>query len=345
MAMRTKGFQRLLRVTLPSLFSLPLLLLNSCGTRSNEKYSRLAGEALGTYYSVIVASPATDTATRQAIDSTLDAINAVFSIYDSSSVIARFNRAASYIAHGEFASLLAASQRVSALTGGAYDPTVGAVARLWGFGTSSFTAADSAALSAARTYTGYGHLRVAGDTVFKDDPRVELTLNAMAKGYAADRIALTLRQRGCQAAMVEVGGEITAYGVSPRGDAWRVGVDAPEKGNLPGEKLILAFSIDSGGVATSGNYREYVQRGDKEWGHTINPRTGRPERNNLLSATVVAPTCAAADALATAMMVMGVEESKELVRKTSWVECVLIYCEDGELVQWASKGIRNRMAR
>lgn len=345
MAMHSSSFQRLCNVTLSFLISLSILLLNSCGAQSDKNYSRLTGEALGTYYSVIVNSPATDTATQQAIDSTLDAINAVFSIYDSSSVITRFNRAASYVAHEEFASLLAESQRVSALTGGAYDPTVGALARLWGFGTSSCSAVDSAALSVARTYTGYSHLCVAGDTVFKDDTRVELTLNAMAKGYAADRIALTLRRRGCPAAMVEVGGEIAAYGVSPRGDAWRVGIDAPEKGNLPGEKLILAFSIDSGGVATSGNYREFVQFGDKEWGHTINPRTGQPEKNNLLSATVVAPTCAAADALATAMMVMGVDESKELVKSTSWVECVLIYREDGKLVQWASEGVRSRMVR
>lgn len=317
--------------------------LTGCGAREGESYSRLTGEALGTYYSVVVASPAGDTAARWAIDSTLGAINATFSIYDSGTVISRFNRAAAFVTHGEFAALLAESQRVSALTRGAYDPTVGALARLWGFGADEFSPVDSCALAEARSYTGYEHLRVSGDTVYKDDSRVELTLNAMAKGYAADRIALALRRGGHGAAMVEVGGEISAYGVSPRGDAWRVGIDAPEKGNMPGEKLITSFTLDSGGVATSGNYREYVQRGEKEWGHTINPRTGRPEKNSLLSATVLAPTCAAADALATAMMVMGPEESKALVERTEGVECLLIYRDGGKLVQWASRGIRNRM--
>lgn len=329
-------------------FILPAFLLvglAGCGGQSNENYKHLSGKALGTYYSVIVSVPSGDTAVKRAVDSTLDAINSIFSIYDSSTVIVRFNRAEEYVVHAEFAALLEESQRVSAMTRGAYDPTVGTVARLWGFGAETLSQVDTAAIAAARAYTGYGHLRVSGDTVFKDDPRVELTLNAMAKGYAADRIALALRRRGCPAAMVEVGGEIAVYGVSQRGDAWRVGIDAPEKGNMPGYKLITAFTIDSGGVATSGNYREYVQMGGQEWGHTMNPRTGRPEKNNLLSATVVASSCALADALATAMMVMGPEEAKAFAERTEGVECLLIYSEKGQPMQWASSGIRDRMVQ
>lgn len=315
-----------------------LLICGGCAPRGQQGYSRYMGKALGTYYSIVLNAGA-DTAVQRVIDSTLAAVNTIFSIYDSSTVISRFNRAEAYIVNPEFAALLSESQRISELTGGAYDPTVGALARIWGFGATEFTAVDTAALNAARGYTGYWHLRVNGDTVFKDDPRVELTLNAMAKGYASDRVALALRRHGCPSALVEVGGEIAAYGVSPRGDAWRVGIDAPEKKGLPGEKLVAGFSIDSGGVATSGNYRQYIQAGGEEWGHTINPRSGRPERNNVLSATVIASTCAAADALATAMMVLGHEESVRLVERTPGVECLLIYEKNGECIQWVSKGL------
>lgn len=335
--MRSKDYTHpLLAICIASI----LLVFVGCSSNGNVKYRRFAGKALGTYYSITVASSMADSVVQQTIDSTFSAVNYLFSIYDSSTVISHFNRAKEYVVNTEFAALLSLSQRMSELTQGAYDPTVGVLARLWGFGADQFKAVDTAALAAARTYTGYKHIRISGDTVFKDDPRVELTLNAMAKGYASDRIAAALQQHGCTAAMVEVGGEIATYGSSPRGDAWRLGIDAPEKGNMPGEKLITTFTLDSGGIATSGNYREFQESNGKEWGHTINPTTGMPERNNLLSATVVAGTCAIADALATAMMVLGPEKSMALVEETDGIECVLLYLDNGELRQWASAGIK-----
>lgn len=325
-------------------FSMLIIVATSvrCGSKSTERYIQHVGKALGTYYSITVAATMGDTTAQRIIDSTLNSVNAIFSIYDSTSTISRFNRTSQYIVHAEFARLLVESQRISLLTNGAYDPTVGAIARLWGFGAAPFEGIDTAQLTAAHGYTGYTLLRVHGDTVFKAHPRVELTLNAMAKGYASDRVALSLRERGYRAALVEVGGEIAAYGESPRGDAWRVGIDAPEKGHMPGEKLISTFTLDSGGVATSGNYREYLATKSGEWGHTIDPTTGQPVRNKLLSATVVAPTCAAADALATAMMVLGPNKSMELVEGIDGIECLLIYENEGRPTQWASAGFRDK---
>lgn len=326
---------------------IPVLLLTLCACNRGAKqagFTRIEGAALGTFYMVNYPD-SLGLPVREIVDSTLTASERLFSIYDSLSVISRFNRAESYIVDREFAILTALSQEVSRISNGAFDPTVGPLARLWGFGEQrDFVASDTVGFSRLLNLVGYSHLRVSGDTIFKTHPEVEVSYNGIAKGYAADRVAEALQRAGCRAALVEVGGEIALFGKSPRGEAWRLGIDSPEKGTLPGENLAMTIEVAEGGVATSGNYRKFVQSGGKEWGHTIDPRTGRPISNTLLSATVVAPNCAIADGLATAMMVLGVEGSQKLVKSLPEVECSLIYLANDSVKVWHSEGLIVRPA-
>ena len=155
--------------------------------------------------------------------------------------------------------------------------------------------------------------------VVKADPRVQLDASAIAKGYGCDLVAEYLRAKGCQNFMVDIGGELVVSGVNPNGKKWRVGVSKPE--NTTDANVVEVLEVTDCAVATSGNYRQFYQTEDGMVGHTIDPRTGRPAVNNIVSATIIAPTCMEADALATAAMVI----SDSLVIRSWGRESRLIY--------------------
>lgn len=333
---------RLFLRLLPLVLATSLGLASSCQHQGLPQYAFLRGEALGTFYSITVDLD-TSQALFHAIDSTIDQINAHFSIYDSSSAICQFNRANAYIVDREFAQLTALALHVAEASHGAFDPTVGPYARVWGFAKQDYSATDTLLLDSMRAYVGYQHLRVVGDTVSKDHPRVELSYNAIAKGYASDRVLATLQRWGAQNAMVEIGGEVALLGRNPHREPWRIGIDAPQPGLTPGEKLVRTLADTLGGIATSGNYRNIHAEGGKRWGHTIDPRTGHPALNTTRSATILAPSCAEADAWATACMVLAPEEAKAIIQTQPDLKAFLIYQHaptDTTLVSWSSQSLQ-----
>lgn len=272
-------------------------LLWSC-TVNNGEYRSISGNAWGTVYHITYNGP------EALSDSILDEIarvNMSLSAFEHGSTLYRINAGLTDRADSMFAAVFAEARGVWQASGGLFDPTVGPLVKLWGFGNLGETPEPGPEqIEAARAKVGFDRCRLEGLRLIKDDG-MEIDFAAVAKGYGVDLIAALLRRNGCTDYMVEVGGEVAASGVNPKGIPWRIRIDVP--GIDERESVI---SLDNRCVATSGNYRNYRERPDgSHYGHTINPLTGYPAATSVISATVVAPRCATADALATALMAMG----------------------------------------
>lgn len=200
---------------------------------------------------------------------------------------------------------IAVAARIHALSGGAYDITVKPLTDAYGF--ARVSKKEHFDIDSLLQFVGFDKFRVVGNQIVKADSRVQLDLNSLAKGYTVDLLADRLEQMGCWDYIVEIGGEIRASGVNARGSQWRIGVDSPIEGNQsPGAYQQTVIKISDKALATSGNYRRYYtdSEGNKVT-HTIDPKSGRSVVSRLLSATVVAPRCVEADAMATMFMAMG----------------------------------------
>ncbi len=218
---------------------------------------------------------------------------------------------------------------LSEQTGGAFDPTVQPLVELWGFhGTPLTVLPTPEEIEAAQTQVGWRRVQVShvdGQAVVNGGGTA-LDLSAIAKGYAVDRVSLAISELGVGSHLVEIGGEIRVSGPGPGGGLWSVGVEAPLPGNVPGASLFGLVEVVNASVATSGNYRQSRTVQGVEVHHTLDPRTGRPATSGVGSATVIAPTCALADGLATALMVLG-EEGLPLIEGMEGVEAGLIWVD------------------
>ena len=311
---------------------------SSSPNASSKTYISLSGDAIGTYYRITCADTV-HPGLQSALDSIFRAITLDFSVYEPQSMLTAFNQSERGIYSPHLAALLRRAQPIHSLTSGRFDPTVGPLVKLWGFDGATPATIDSASVRTVLTYTGLQHVAVQGDSVVKQDARVQLTLNAIAKGYAVDCIAEYLESHSVHDYLVEVGGELRVAGLSPRGREWVIGIETPAPNAPLGASIAQRVAVGQGAVATSGNYRKFIERNGKTWGHTIDPTTGYPAINPLLSATVLCCSCTEADALATGLMALGPEASKALVEQLDSVEAVLIYRDDeGNLATWYSTG-------
>ena len=236
----------------------------------------------------------------------LDRVNQRMSTYDPDSELMVFNRApvGTWLeVSPELHDVVAAAKDVAEHTDGAFDPTVGPLVALWGFGAAAAaTVPDPAQVRAAKTLVDHRNLRQrpSPPALIKRHP-LSLDLSGIAKGHAVDGIATALESAGCKNYLIEVGGEIRVSGRSPNGGRWRIGIDSPVGAGNLGDALLLGDAA----VATSGDYRQYRERDGRRLSHIIDPRTGYPVAHRLASVTVVADTARAADAYATALMVLG----------------------------------------
>ncbi len=240
-------------------------------------------------------------------------------------------------------------------TDGAFDPTVLPLLRIWGFLQDQDQLPTNVEIDSTLKIIGFEqkHLwdwEADGNSkrIEKYDPRLEFDFNAIAQGYSVDVIAEYLKEKGCKNIYVEIGGEIYVQGSNPEGGTWRLGVDKPiESNDGIGKRVISAvIGLPEGGIATSGNYRKFYEKDGKKYAHTINPKTGRPAENEILSATVIAKNAAIADGMATAFMVMGLEETKEFIRlkNTDHLDVLIIYTNDqNELETWTTSGMNKFM--
>lgn len=306
------------------------MLLGGC---SGAQYRTAQGATWGTLYHITYCS---DRDLGDSIIAEMRRVELSVSAFDAGSTVSRINRGESQRVDSMFLSVFRTSQQVARLTEGAFDPTVAPLVNLWGFGYASDRSdtepPSAAAIDSARARVGIAECQI-GDDLFltKKHAATEFDFSAVAKGFGVDCVAAMLRRNGVNDYMVEIGGEVAAQGVNPRGATWRIAVEAPTEAT--GVEPVTAIPLADAALATSGNYRNYRRLAtDTVIGHTIDPRSGQPARNTTVSATVKAPTCMLADALATACMVLPADRALGLRDSLPGIEILLVADSAGRLV-------------
>lgn len=317
-----------------------LLAPSGCGDPRVAHELRLAGEALGTVWSVDLVLPEAPAPERVAeirerVDATLDRVDRGMSTWREDAELARFNRQtdlASFSFSPETRRVIAAALDLARETGGAFDPTVAPLVALWGFGAQAADAPPTVAeLEEARRRVGWRHLEWSeGGRLARRVAGVQLDLSAIAKGYAVDALVAELARERPIGALVEVGGEVRALGAKPGGVPWRVGIDDPD---APGSRLSAVVLLTGGALATSGDYRRVRVIEGRRRTHVVDPRSGRPVERKVASASVIAPSCMEADAVATALMVLGPEEGLAWVEDRPWLEALLMVREGERVIE------------
>ena len=309
-----------------------LLLPNTPKTQ----YYHNQGKIFGTYYNIRYESTEDH---HDSIKAALKAVDQSLSMFNPNSVISKINRNDSVILDSLFITMFNEAQGISQLSNGAFDITVAPLVNAWGFGKNTALGDEAKRLlgkkthiDSIKTFVGYDKVHLTNHHLEKDEERITLDASAIAKGYACDIVANTLRQMGCENLLVDIGGEVVLQGVNDKGKAWKVGISKP-KNNGEGMDNTLQEVIASTKLcmATSGNYLQYYIVENERRSHTIDPRTGYPVEHSLLSATVSASSCMRADALATACMVLGEKEALNMIECTPDAACYLIIAQGDSL--------------
>ena len=331
------------RLLLVLFFGALLLVLSSaCQQKKTTQTLHLSGATMGTTWSLslLPGSAGLDsTLLQEKLQQRLDQINRLMSTYDPDSEISRFNKLEStdwFLISPETAEVIQLSQKISTLTGGAFDISVGPLVELWGFGTrerqTHIPSTEQIREELARI--GYAKLELRDDltAIRKQVPQLQIDLSAVAKGYAVDLLAELLKQQGISNFLLEIGGELQVVGRRGDGTLWRVGIEKPLDESREVEKVL---HLSGTALATSGNYRNFYVEDGQRYAHTIDPASGQPIRHKLASVTVLGPNCARADALATALMVLGEEQGRELVEKNQIAAYFLIH-EKEAIIEYSS---------
>ena len=309
-------------------WQLPLLLLLIVGTwyvaRENRQASAVVpfqtdhGLVFGTVYNITYES---EQNLQADIEQALGKVDAEFSMFNEKSTVAAINRGEEPQRSAMFNEVLQLAEQVNGDTDGAFDITVAPLVNAWGF--------------------GFKHEQMPTpqqvDSLLKI--RSQLDFSAIAKGYGCDIVARVFTDRGITNYMVEIGGEVVTRGHNPKGQQWRIGITKPIEDSLStnNSELQAVMAVNDMAMATSGNYRKFYYKDNRRYAHTIDPRTGYPVQHDLLSATVIAPTCAVADAYATAFMVLGMQKAKEVLGRHPDMKAYFIYTDDkGDYAVWHS---------
>lgn len=309
-------------------WQLPLLLLLIVGTwyvaRENRQASAVVpfqtdhGLVFGTVYNITYES---EQNLQADIEQALGKVDAEFSMFNEKSTVAAINRGEEPQRSAMFNEVLQLAKQVNGDTDGAFDVTVAPLVNAWGF--------------------GFKHEQMPTpqqvDSLLKI--RSQLDFSAIAKGYGCDIAARMFNDRGITNYMVEIGGEVVTRGHNPKGQQWRIGITKPIEDSLStnNSELQAVMAVNDMAMATSGNYRKFYYKDNRRYAHTIDPRTGYPVQHDLLSATVIAPTCAVADAYATAFMVLGMQKAKEVLARHPDMKAYFIYTDaKGDFAVWHS---------
>lgn len=327
-------------------------LLVACSSAETKEQKNVTGieftgETQGTTYHIIIAEDSS-TLTTESIDSLLAKFDQSLSTYIPTSVISRLNASmdTSIIdPSGFFQSCFTQSYEVFHATNGAFDPSVHPLFKGWGFLSEEKEPLNQSEVDELLQIVGFDrHHRVlfSGDTILwkKEKEAYAWNFNAIAQGMAVDELEKLVKKAGHTDYYIEIGGELIVRGTNREGEAWKIGIDTPVEHP---EKRVLenVIHVPDGAIATSGNYRNFYEKDGKKYAHTIDPKTGYPVQHSLLSATVIAPQCAQADAYATAFLVMGTEKTLEFVRNhaSEELEVYLLQAdENGEIERVMSDG-------
>lgn len=267
--------------------------------------------------------------------------------FNKESVITAINNGNNVEADSMFTDVFDMAKNVAEETQGAFDITVAPLVNAWGFGFKNKIDVSKEKIDSIRKYVGFEKVRMENGKVIKEDKNIMLDCSAIAKGYGVDAVGRYLEKKKIRNYMVEIGGEIRVKGCNPEGRLWKVGISKPidDSLNVNGEiqEVLMVSDI---AIATSGNYRNFYIKDNKKYAHTIDPRTGYPVQHSILSSTVVAPTCALADAYATSFMVVGLDEAKKILTRHKELQAYFIYTDSkGKMATWCTKDLEDNLMK
>lgn len=330
----------LLRQMIPVLAALVMV----AGCERAPSVYHITGPTMGTVFSVKVLpqEPGEDRGEELArvIQEQIDSVNAKMSTYQDDSELSRFNQSTSTdpvsLSEDTF-QVFELAHEISVATNGAFDVTVGPLVNAWGFGPGGFAIEPPSPeqLQALHERVGYDKLELdpRAKTIRKRQADVYADLSAIAKGYGVDKVFEALRALGYENIMVEVGGEVRALGHNDSGRVWQIGIERPVSEQRAIERIV---PLDGLAMATSGDYRNYVEQNGVRMSHIIDPRTNRPITHKLASASVLHRECAVADGYATAMMVLGPEEAYETAVREDLAVLLIVRNDDGSFAEKAT---------
>ncbi|HUS87169.1 MAG TPA: FAD:protein FMN transferase [Bacteroidales bacterium] len=310
---------------------------------NNRKFSRFSGFTQGTTYSVIYEElPGLSVdKMRERVEKVLYDFDMSLSAYNPESIISAINMNQDVQPDSLFLTVLNRAREVWEISGGVFDITAGPLINAWGFGPDAVKRFDESKLDSLMKLVGMDKISLVDGKVVKADPNMYLDVNAIAQGYSVDVVGTFLERLGINNYLVEVGGEVRTRGTKAEGQVWKIAVDKPRDGNfIPGSDIQTIISLSGNSLATSGNYRKFYEEEGIKYSHTIDPRSGYPVMHKLLSVTIVADDCMSADAIATACMVLGLEDSKNFLLSNPEFEGYLVYSnENGEFNTWFTEGM------
>ena len=306
--------------------------LTNCNTVEKQQFF---GMTQGSYYSIAYYDEQNRDFHHE-FDSIFEEIESSLSLWDENSIIRRVNRNdTSVVLNKIFVDNFNYAMRAAELSDGLFDPTVGPLVQAWGFHFKEGMEMTLEIVDSLKQLVDYRKIKIENGKVIKENPNMTLDFNAVAQGYTTDVIGDFLLSKNVNNFLVDVGGEILARGRKPNGDLWKVGIEKPAD-NKESERIVQKIvELDNRSIVTSGNYRKYVERGGKRYSHSLNPKTGYPSENSLLSATVICDNTAWADCLASICMVVGLEKAIEIIESSDYsVDAYFIYLDDnGEVEQ------------
>lgn len=317
-------------------FLLIIFLLSGACSKKYEMHT-ISGFTQGSYYQVKYFDSLGRDFTAE-IDSLLTDFDYTASVYNASSIISRINQGDTQVVlNHDFETMFAISRQISESTQGKFDITVSPLVKVWGFGPQEEQSVpDSLLIDSLSECVGWSKVSIEQGKVIKEKECIQLDMNAIAQGYSVDKLSDYLQSRGIQNYLVDIGGEVRCNGYKVK-KAWRVGIEEPTDEN---PTVIASIPLYNKAIVTSGNYRKYKKINGERYSHIVNPHTGYPLKQSLLSVAVLHSKAVYADAYATAFMVMGVEASKAFVQQHSDLEVYMIYNENGNMKVYASPGMQ-----
>ncbi len=300
-------------------------VLVSCAHKPQKiSYS---GITQGSYFSITYYDEEGRTF-EAAFDSIFREVDNSVSLWNENSIIRKVNRNEDVVVNQIFKDNFEWARKASEFSDGAFDATIGPLVSAWGFHYKKELEMTPEMVDSIRQLVDYRKIEIVDDKVVKANPNMTLDFNAVAQGYTTDIIGTFLETKGIYNYLVDVGGEIFAKGTKPNGELWTIGIEKPAE-NFDSERSVqIKIQLKDKGIVTSGNYRKYIEKDGVRYSHSIDPRTGYPVEQNLLSATVIADNASWADCLATICMLVGKGKASKLLEDQG-VEAYFIFVEDG----------------
>lgn len=305
-------------------------------------FQKNEGGVFGTFYHVTYQY---DKDLGSEIEAELKKVDHSLSPFNETSVISRINRNEDMTTDSLFLHVFNLAQTISRNTHGAFDITVAPLVNAWGFGFKNEPSITPELIDSLLQFVGIEKVSAEDGKIIKQDPRIILDCNAIAKGYGSDVVASLFDSKGIENYMIEIGGEIVVKGMNPSTKKWKVGINKPVDDSLSiNNEIQTILNVTDISMATSGNYRNFYYKGGKKYAHTIDPHSGYPVQHSILSSTVLAKDCATADAYATSFMVMGLDEAKKVLAAHPEIEAYFIYAdEEGNNQVYMTQGITGLM--